>query len=140
MLYLDNFTLIALELMYAVTIWFEYYSVTQAYKANQRLAQEQDRLPLSNEILNKEKIGYFLEWSVGALLIWGLSYLLYLPYGLVWFVLALFPAFIVRNLVYSIIANLYYAHQTQKFCNQFKMNKQYHQRPTSKNEANQGGN
>lgn len=114
MTYLNSW-LLSLEGLYLVTIWFEYFSITQAYRLNQKLAKQQDKIPLTSQIIVKERIGYFLEWLFGALAIWGASYLIYLgTFGFIYFIIALFPLFFIRNFLYSFVANLYYDHQQAK--------------------------
>ena len=110
-------TIIATEVVYFITIMGEYISVSTAFKMNQRLAKASDRIPLSDEIFNKERLGYLLEWFFGAIVILGMGYFLAMNNVIGWtiYILGMLVGFFVRNILYSTIANKYYQKKVTKY-------------------------
>lgn len=125
---------LGIQLVYLVTIWFEYFSLASAYRANQRLAKAEDRLPLSKEALNKSRIGYLFEWIFGALgLACAYPLLGISTFGVALFVLSLFPLFIIRNVMYSLIANIYYNKKFKEYKESLNVERAYHYPEAPKN-------
>lgn len=130
------------QAVYFITILFEYYSVASAYRANQREASKQDKVMLSGQVLNQQRVTYSLEWLVGALLMTPVLFLVNrLNLGALAFTAVLIPLFLARNVIYSFMSHIYLSYQLKALKRRLESShdyQPYHQAPTPKNAVKRG--
>ncbi|MBT9670509.1 hypothetical protein GPK34_00460 [Secundilactobacillus kimchicus] len=107
-------TLIIAEIVYLLSTWFEYLSISSAFKANQRQADKEGKMPLDKLVLSGPRISYSLSAFFGALALVGAYYLSTLVAGsavYLVFTVSLIIGFLIRNVCYSRLSNWYYQYK-----------------------------